>query len=115
MDKRGLQTQFGTAAAVGAVLGTQVPDNMRRYIYRIKTNNQVAGANQLYLAYTDDAGVTLYDIDYIDHALQHEMVVDPDELTEDSLPIYIIPGGYYLWVVTDNGNCYVQLAYEDSE
>jgi hypothetical protein len=115
MDKRALQQQFGTAGIAGAVLGTAVGANMRRYIYRVKTNNQFAGANQLRLAYTNDGGMTLYNLDYIDHALQHDMWLDPEELHEDSMPIYIVPGGYSLWIVTDNGNCYIQTEYEDSE
>lgn len=117
IDKRGLQSQLGLATAGGAAIGTVVPANMRRYIYKIKTANQVVGPNQLVLWYTPDAGVTLLPaggLDYIEHAVQYGMWNDPDELKEDALPIYIIPAGNQLWGV-GTGNCYVYILYEDAE
>lgn len=116
VNKRGLQYQLGMATAAGAAIGTVVRPNMRRYIYRIKTVNQVVGLNQLQLIRTPDAGVTITDIiDYIGHTTQYEMWCDPDELKEDALPIYIIPAGNGLWGIGSTGNCYVYILYEDAE
>lgn len=121
IDKRGLQSVWGKVTTapgdtkIGVVVGTEVASNMRRYIYKIKTNNQYAGANQLRLGYSDDEGETATTLDYIDHATEHEMWNDPDELKEDALPIYIIPSGNKIFGVTDNGDCYVYFLYEDSE
>lgn len=115
IDKKGLQTQQGTATTAGGVIGTEVADNMRRYIYKFKTANQFAGANQLTVGISDDDGSTSTTLDYIEHATQYEMWNDPDDLKEDALPIYIIPAGYKLYVITDNGNVEVFFEYEDSE
>jgi hypothetical protein len=115
VDKKGLQTQRGTATTAGGVIGTEVASNMRRYIYKIKTANQYAGANQLTLGYSDDDGVSSTTLDYIEHATQYEMWNDPDVLKEDALPIYIVPAGNKLYAITDNGNVELYYEYEDSE
>jgi len=115
INKRGLQTQQATATTGDAVFGTEVPSNMRRYIYKIKTSNQFAGANQLEIGYSDDDGATHTTLDYIDHATQYEMWCDPDNPTENSLPLYIIPADNKLFLTTDNGNVEVYIEYEDSE
>lgn len=115
VDKRGLQPLQATAVLADGVFGTTVPTNMRRYIYKIKTANQFAGPNQLDLGHSDDAGVTHTTLDYIEHAVQYEMWNDPDELKEDSLPIYIIPGGSKLYLSTDAGDIECYFLYEDSE
>lgn len=119
VDKRALQTQQATATTGDNVFGTAVPANMRRYIYKIKTNNRYAGANQLEIGYSHDSGSNHTTLDYIDHATQYEMWNDPDELKEDALPIYIIPyhaDGNKLFLTTDNGDSVeVFIEYEDSE
>lgn len=115
VDKRGLQSQQGTATTANGVIGTEVASNMRRYIYKIKTANQYAGANQLTLGYSDDEGTTHTTLDYIEHATQYEMWNDPDVLPEDALPIYIIPAGNKIYVITDNGDVECYFEYEDSE
>jgi len=114
-DKRGLQPLQATAVLAGGVFGTLVAANMRRYIYKIKTANQFAGPNQLNLGYSDDAGATHTDLDYIEHAVQYDMWTDPDEVKEDSLPIYIIPAGNQIYLETDAGDIECYFLYEDSE
>lgn len=47
MRKEGLQSALGTITNAGIAFGSHVPANMRRYIYKLKTANQFAGANQL--------------------------------------------------------------------
>ena len=115
VDKRGLQTQRGTATISGGVIGTEVAENMRRYIYKIKTANQYAGANQLEMGYSDDEGATHTTLDYIEHAEQYDMWNDPSVLNEDALPIYIIPAGNKLYAITGTGDVEVYIEYEDSE
>jgi len=117
VDKRALQSVLGTIdnTVGGIAFGTVVPANMRRYIYKIKTVNQFNGANQLQFGHqtAPAAGVI---VDYIDHVLIHDMWNDPDELKEDSLPIYIIPAGSQLWgLASAAGDIYVYIEYEDSE
>ncbi len=115
VDKRGLQPLQATAPLAGGVFGTTVPTNMRRYIYKIKTANQFAGPNQLNLGHSDDAGATHTDLDYIEHAVQYEMWNDPDELKEDSAPLYFIPAGSQIYLETDAGDIECYFLYEDAE
>lgn len=114
MDKRALNSVVGTITAAGVAFGSHVPTNMRRYIYKIKTANQFAGANQLQFGHQTAAPANVV-LDYIEHASQYDMWNDPDSLHEDSAPIYIIPAGSQPWGITNNGTCYVYIEYEDSE
>jgi len=116
-DKRALNSVLGTVdnTVGGITFGTAVPANMRRYIYKIKTANQFAGANQLQFGHitAPAAGVVL---DYIEHALQYDMWNDPDDVQEDSAPIYILPAGSQLWgIASAAGDIMVYVEYEDSE
>lgn len=108
-------------AAVGAppapalMTGSTVaPANMRRYIYKIKTVNEFAGANTLTLN-RGSATVVGALIDEIAHAIQYDMWADPDELKKDSAPLYILEAAEGLWLSTDNGNCQVTIWYVDAE
>lgn len=115
MDKRGLQSVLGTITNAGVAFGTHVPTNMRRYIYKIKTANQFAGANQLQFGHQTALPANVI-LDYIEHAVQYEMWNDPDELTEDSMPIYIVPAGSQLYgIASAAGDIMVYVLYEDSE
>lgn len=113
-DKRALNSVVGTItnAGGGVAFGSHVPVNMKRHILKIKTANQFAGVNQLQFGHQTAAPANVV-LDYIDHAVIHDMWNDPDELHKDSLPIYIIPAGSQPWGITDNGNCYVYIVYED--
>lgn len=115
VDKRALNSALGTITNAGIAFGSHVPANMRRYIYKIKTANQFAGANQLQFGYQTAVPANVV-LDYIEHAVQYDMWNDPDELREDALPIYIIPAGSQPWgMASAVGNIYVYILYEDSE
>lgn len=115
LDKRGLNSVLGTVTNAGVAFGSHVPANMRRYIYKIKTANQFAGANQLQFGHQTAAPANVI-LDYIEHAVQYDMWNDPDELREDALPIYIIPAGSQLYgIASAAGNIMVYVLYEDSE
>jgi len=118
VGKRALNSALGTItnAALGIAFGSHVPANMRRYVYKIKTANQFAGPNQLEFGHEDAATpVVQHVLDYIDHALEHDMWNDPDELREDALPIYIIPAGSQPWGrASAAGDIYVYILYEDA-
>jgi len=116
VDKRALNSVVGTVDnTVGGIsFGTTVPANMRRYIYKIKTANQFAGANQLQFGHSTAAVGTI--LDYIEHAVQYDMWNDPDDLREDALPIYILPAGTRPWgLASAAGDIYVYIEYEDAE
>lgn len=106
-----------TAAAGAAALMTEstvASANMRRYIYRIKTVNEFDGANMLSLN-RGSATVVGALIDKIAHALQYDMWPDPDELKEDSAPLYILEAAEGLWLSTSAGDCQVTIWYVDAE
>lgn len=117
LKREELQHISATAAAGAAALmagSTVAPANMRRYIYRIKTVNEFAGANTLTLN-RGSATVVGALIDEIAHATQYEMWTDPDDLKEDSAPLYILEAAEGLWLSTDAGNCQVTIWYLDAE
>ena len=115
MNKRGLQSDLGTITNAGVAFGSHVPANMRRYIYKIKTANQFAGPNQLQFGHQTAVPANII-LDHIEHAVQYDMWNDPDELKEDSMPIYIVPAGSQLYgIASAAGNIMVYVLYEDSE
>ena len=96
LNRDELRTSPPTAVAMGAgaevTVGVAVPQNHRRFIYRIRFTNQVAGPNALSLGKRENgAGVTTA-VDVIQAAVVNEMVNDPEELREDSAPLYVIDG-----------------------
>lgn len=115
-DKRALNSAVGalTNVAAGNVIGSVVPANMRRYIYKLKVNNEVVGPNELVFGHSVDNGVTLIELDRIPFQVVGGIWNDPDELTDDALPIYIIPAGAQISGLTDNGIVRVYALYEDA-
>lgn len=113
MNKQALRT--ATIVANNAAyqsLGTQIPTDMRRYVYRIKVINQFAGLNELTLARGPAAAEV--PIDYIAAATENETYIDPDELKENSAPIYIFETiDEFIRVITDNGPMRVFIIYAD--
>ena len=114
-DKRALNSALGTITNAGVPFGFAVPADMRRYIYKIKTANQFAGANQLQFGHQTAVPANVI-LDWIEHAVQYDMWNDPDEVHEDSAPIYIIPAGSQPYgIASAAGNIMVYIEYEDSE
>ena len=92
MNRDELRTQVADITTVDSAIGSNVPPNMRRYIYKIKAINEHAVANLLTLGVRENGAVATTIIDYIRWATQYEMWNDPDELKEDALPLYIVEG-----------------------
>ena len=113
MKKQSLRTALIVANnAAYQSLGSLIPTNMRRYVYRIKAINQFAGANMLSLARGPAGAETV--IDHLQAATQYETYIDPDEFKESAAPIYIFEAvDQYIRVITDNGNCDVFIEYCD--
>lgn len=113
MNKQSLRTAFIVANnAAYQSLGSAIPANMRRYVYRIKAVNQHGAANMLNLA----RGPALAEvvIDHIQAATQYETYIDPDEFKEDAAPIYIFEAvDANIRVLTDNGDMDVFIIFAD--
>ncbi len=108
-----------TATTAEANLGTAVPQNMKRYIYRVKVVNKHTVANELTLGHRLGSASTTT-LDKYQCSVQYETQVDPDEIKEDSLPIHEGVVGKlsgtderYLRVVTDNGDMEITILYAD--
>lgn len=119
MKRDDLKTTVATITAVDANVGSAIPENMRRYIYAIKVINQFAGDNLMTLGKRENGAGATTTIDYVQFATQYETWKDPDELKEDSAPLYIIEGkgstgDSYMRAITDNGNAYLTIWYVDA-
>jgi len=119
IDKRGLQSVRFDVTAVEADIGSAIPVNMRRYIYRVKVQDDSGAPNlvELKRLLTGAAAVV---VDQFRLAVADETYVDPEELKEDALPIYIVTGSTSAAVVQNlravgTGNASLLLEYEDSE
>lgn len=115
MNKRALRTAILTATNVAyQSIGSQIPDDMRRYVYFIKATNQHGGANELTIARgpadEEAAGI----VDYVQAANQYDIWEYPEALPENTAPIYIFETvDEYIRVKTDNGDCKVFIIYAD--
>lgn len=114
-----LKTQVVTVTIADANVGSAVPANMRRFIYKIKATNLHTIANLLTLGKRENGAGATTDIDYVQFALQYDIWNDPDELKEDAAPLYVIEGkgatgDSYLRAVVSLGTAYLIIAYIDA-
>jgi hypothetical protein len=87
-----LKVVTGAVTAADATIGTVVPNNMRRRIYRVKFINTFAGVNRLIIGKRENGAVGTTPIDYIQTAVPNQMECDPEDLLDDSAPLYTIEG-----------------------
>lgn len=92
LNRDDLKTAVATVGAADADVGSAIPQNMRRFIYAIKATNIFNGANLLTIGKRENGAVGTTIIDYVQAAIQYDMWKDPDELKEDSAPLYIVEG-----------------------
>lgn len=113
MNKRALRTAIVTADnAAYQSIGSQIPENMRRYVYFIKVINQHGGANELTIARGPAAAEA--EVDYVQATNQYDIWEYPEALPENAAPIYIFETvDEYIRVVCDNGDCKVFIIYVD--
>jgi len=119
LNRDDLKTEVATVTPAEANVGSAVPENMRRFIYAIKAINLHTTSNLLTLGKRENGAGATTNIDYVQFATQYETWKDPDELKEDSAPLYIVEGkgatgDSYLRAVTDNGNAYLTVWYIDA-
>ena len=109
-----------TVTVADADIGGAIPANMRRFIYRIRLGNAFAGPNLLTLGHRENGAVGTTNIDYVQLAVQYDIVADPEELTEEAMPLYIIEGAgaggaSHLRGIMSAGNAYLTYWYIDAE
>jgi len=119
LKREDLRTTVATVTTADANVGSAIPQNMRRFIYRIKATNLYNGPNLLTLGKRENGASSTTVIDYIQMATQYDVWPDPDELKEDSAPLYIVEGkgatgDSYVRAQTNNGNAYLTIWYVDA-
>lgn len=92
LNRDDLKTEVATIGAADANVGSAIPQNMRRFIYAIKAINIFNGANLLTIGKRENGAGATTIIDYVQAANQYDIWKDPDELKEDSAPLYIVEG-----------------------
>lgn len=92
LNRADIKTAVATIGAADVNVGSAIPANMRRFIYAIKAINIAAVANLLTLGKRENGAGATTIIDYVQAAIQYDMWKDPDELKEDSAPLYVIEG-----------------------
>lgn len=91
MLKDELQVVTATVG-VDATVGSLVPQNMVRFIYRVKFQNLNAGLNTLTLGSRENGALATTTIDTLTAVVLGEQIVDPEELNEESVPLYKVYG-----------------------
>ena len=119
LNRDDLKTEVATVGAADGNVGSAIPQNMRRFIYAIKATNIFAGANLLTIGKRENGAGATTTIDYVQAATQYETWKDPDELKEDSAPLYIIEGAgttgaSYLRAVAGGASFYLTIWYIDA-
>jgi len=120
LNRDDLKTTVATVTTADANVGSAIPQNMRRFIYAIKAINLHTAANLLTLGKRENGeAVTTTTIDDIQFSTQYETQKDPDELKEDSAPLYIVEGkgatgDSYLRAVVGSGTAYLTIWYIDA-
>ncbi|MBU2060178.1 MAG: hypothetical protein KKB38_20905 [Gammaproteobacteria bacterium] len=87
-----LKTVTGAIAGADQTLGSAIPQNMRRFIYRVRFINLGVGVNQLLIGKRENAAGATTNIDTLESNVAGEMITDPDELHDDSAPLYVVDG-----------------------
>jgi len=118
-----IKTVTVTVTPAEADVGSAIPQDTKRSIYKIKVTNLVAGANRTQLRKIENGGASTL-IDQFQQEVLGENWYDPDDLKEDSAPLYIVEGPVvtpttpaagtsHIRAMTDVGNAYMTLWYVD--
>ena len=119
LNRDDLKTAVAIVGAADADVGSAIPQNMRRFVYAIKATNIFNGANLLTIGKRENGAVGTTIIDYVQAAIQYDMWKDPDELKEDSAPLYIVEGAgtggaSYLRAEAGGASFYLTIWYIDA-
>lgn len=119
--KNALQTMVVAVNNVDANIGTQIPVNHMRYIYRVKWTNLFNGPNLLTLGKRENGAGATTVVDTFQAALIYDQDEDPpDDIKEDSVPLYTIGGtgvtgtSFLRAVCSAAGTFAMTLWYEDA-
>lgn len=108
MNRDELKVVTSAVTAADATVGSVVPANMRRFIYRVKFVNTFAGPNLLTIGKRENGAGATTVIDRVQTAVLDQMETDPDALFEDSAPLYTIEGPASSAAITPVGTSIVR-------
>ena len=114
LKREELREATATITAAGDDIGSAVPAGYRRYVYRIKTHNLFVGINVLSFRSNPGVPPVVTVLDYFNHLALNDEVADPDDLLEDSAPLYVIGPGEQISGITDAGDCFLRILYVDA-
>jgi hypothetical protein len=92
LNRDELKTVTMAVTPADTQVGTIVPLNYRRYIYRVRFISTINGSNILTLGKREDGAGATTIIDRFATILMNDTDTDPDELEENSAPLYTIEG-----------------------
>jgi hypothetical protein len=126
MNRNELQVVTQTiVVAPGALVGSNIPTNYTRYIYRVKIQSLVAAQTFTLGRRENGAGATTV-MDTFLLPLLGDWLVDPDNIDENSAPIYkvggpvsvsggAIGGASNVWAFVDVGTALLTYWYIDAK
>ncbi|MFA6358891.1 MAG: hypothetical protein WCY09_09575 [Candidatus Omnitrophota bacterium] len=91
MERDEILSFTGAVAAADATFGSAIPVDVTRYIWRIRWISNL-GAEQLLVGRRENGAGATTNIDTLDARVPGQQQ-DPEELHEDSAPLYVIRGG----------------------
>lgn len=113
-----LQTVSVGVTMVDTAVGTAIPANFFRYIFKWKVWNRLVGPNLVTLGKSEEGAAT-ETLDVANFNAPYEVWNDPEELHEDSVPLFRIASlttalASTPMVVASAGTAYLTLWYVDA-
>lgn len=119
MRKDAIRQATFTVTNAEANIGTQIPQNHNRYIYRLKWINLFNGLNTLTFRKSENGGVPVT-VDTFVATLLNDQDTDPEDgLKENSAPLYTIggtgtTGTSFMRAVATQNTMQLTIWYEDA-
>ena len=127
MNRNELQVVTQTiVVAPGAIVGSNIPTNYTRYIYRFKIQS-LFGAQTFTLGRRENGAGATTAMDIFYRPLINDGIFDPEDgVKEDSIPLYrvggpislngaVIAGASNVWAFVDVGTAYLTYWYIDTK
>lgn len=120
MKKDAIRQATFVVTNADANIGTQIPQDHNRYIYRVKWINLFAGINQLVFGKRENGAGATTTVDTFQATLLNDQDTDPEDgLKEDAVPLYTIGGTgtggtSFLRAVATQNTMILTIWYEDA-
>lgn len=99
-----IQSVAATVTVADAAVGSNIPQNMFRYVYKVKVTNLNAGPNLVSIGKRENGAGATTNLDNVQATLVNDLFEDGD-LKEDAVPLYVIGGAGAVGVSTFRAVC----------